>query len=324
MTAQALWCTAPGEADIRPAALGPADGVLVEMLFSGISRGTERLVFAGRVPETEWQRMRCPHQEGAFPFPVKYGYCAVGRVAEGPQTGREVFTLHPHQTRFRVPEAMLAPLPDGLPPARAILAANMETALNILWDSGAGPGDDITVVGAGVVGLLTAFLAARLPGARVTVVDVNTARARQARAFDCDFKGPADAPDDQDVVIHLSASPEGLATALDAAAVEATIVEASWYGTSAPAVPLGGAFHSRRLRLVSSQVGQLPPARRPRWSHVRRINKALSLLKDARLDVLLSGESGFEELPRHYPDILADPDTLCHRVRYAPLSSDAQ
>lgn len=314
--AAALWCVAVERAELRPGRLGR--GTLVETLYSGISRGTERLVFRGAVPESEYERMRGPAQEGAFPFPVKYGYCAVGRVVEGDLAGRTVFTLHPHQTRFRLPDAALTPLPEGLPAERAVLAANMETALNLLWDSGAAAGDRIAVIGAGVVGALTGYLAARLPGTEVTLVDRLPERAALAERLGCGFATPADAPRDCDVVLHLSATGAGLATAIDCAGTEATVVEGSWQGAGATPVPLGGAFHSRRLRLVSSQVGRLPPARAPRWDPARRVAKALDLLLDPALDTLVSGETAFAELASQYAGILADPETLCHRIRYNP------
>lgn len=314
MTAPALWCVAPDRVEIRPGQIG--EGVLVESLFSGISRGTERLVAAGHVPMSERTRMRGPGMEGDFPFPVKYGYCSVGRVVEGGLTGRAVFALFPHQSLYRLPEAALTLLPDDLPPERAVLAANMETALTILWDSGAGAGDRIAVIGAGVVGALVATLAARLPGAEVTLVDINPSRATLATALGVGFALPEAAPQDCDVVIHASASEAGLTLALSLAGQEATVVEASWHGDSAVSVPLGASFHSRRLRLVSSQVGNVPAIRMPRWTYGRRLAKALDLLVDPRLDVLISGETDFADLPIAYGDILAAPDTLCHRIRY--------
>jgi threonine dehydrogenase-like Zn-dependent dehydrogenase len=313
-TAPALWCIAPERAELGDGVLG--DGVLVEMLYSAISRGTERLVFRGQVPASEHARMRCPAQEGDFPFPVKYGYCAVGRVVEGSMAGRLVFALHPHQARFRLPESQLTPLPPEVPARRAVLAANMETALNLLWDSGAGAGDRIAVVGAGLVGTLTGYLASRLPGAEVTLVDVLEDRAALAGRVGCRFALPEAAPRDCDVVLHLSATAQGLATAIACAGTEACVVEGSWHGSATTPAPLGGAFHSRRLRLVSSQVGSLPAARTARWSHARRRAMALQLLADPVLDTLISGESHFTGLPAHYGAILADPRTLCHRIRY--------
>jgi threonine dehydrogenase-like Zn-dependent dehydrogenase len=316
MTA-ALWIAAAGRAELR-AEPDPAGEVVVETAFSGISRGTEALVFAGRVPPSERARMRAPLQAGDFPFPVKYGYAAVGRVAAGPRDlqGRDVFVLHPHQDRFAAPAALCVPLPEGTPPERAVLAANMETALNVVWDAAAAPCDRIAVIGAGVVGALAGWLCARLPGADVTLVDLNPARAALAEGLGCRFAAPDAAPADCDVVIHASASAAGLAAALAAAGPEATVVEASWHGDASPQVPLGAAFHSQRLRLVSSQVGRLPPSRAPRWTHRRRLEAALALLADPALEALISGETAFADLAARYAAILDDPATLCHRVRY--------
>jgi len=319
MIGRALWIPAAGAAELREEEVTPGpDDVLVRTLFSGISRGTEALVFRGAVPASEYERMRAPFQAGAFPAPVKYGYAAVGRVEAGPAALRDtlVFALHPHQDLFAVPAGAARPLPQGLAPERAVLAANMETALNVVWDAGAGPGDRVAVVGAGVVGALAGWLLARMPGAEVTLVDTNPARAALAAALGCDFALPDAAPADCDVVVHASADPEGLATALRAAGTEATVVEASWYGDRPVPVALGAAFHSRRLRLVSSQVGRVPADRRVRWTHARRLDTALGLLDAPELAMLISGETGFAELPARYGAILDDPATLCHRVRF--------
>ena len=312
--ASALWITGPDQADIRAADMG--QGTRVDTLYTGISRGTERLVLSGTIPDSEHQRMRAPFQQGDFPFPVKYGYSNVGRAVEGIHAGRHVFSLFPHQDSFRLPDEALIPLPQALPPERAVLAANMETALNILWDSGAGAGDRITVIGAGLVGLLVTHLAARLPGAEVTVIDTQPARANIVAQMGASFVTPDDAMGEQDVVIHTSASQAGLVQALSLAAPQATVTEASWHGSAQVALPLGGAFHSRRLRIVSSQVGSVPVDRAPRWSLRRRLTKALDLLTDDRLDTLISGETPFSQIAPAYPGILADPATLCHRIAY--------
>jgi len=313
MAARALWYVAPGEAAILPVtlpALGPGQA-RVKTLFSGLSRGTERLVFTGRIPPSEYETMRAPMQEGAFPYPVKYGYCAVGIIADGPKDwlGRHVFALHPHQSAFVADVAMLRPIPEALPPRRAILSANMETALNALWDSGAGPGDRILVVGAGVLGLLTGYLCARLPGADVTVVDLDPSRRALAESFGtrfvCASDWAAQGRNDFDVVFHASASAPGLALALNAAGLEASVVELSWYGAGDVPAPLGGAFHSRRLRLVSTQVGQISPSRRPRWDYARRIAKAMDLLCDDRLDALIDRDVAFEDMPDAMGEIFA-------------------
>ena len=320
--ATALWYAAPGRTELRKETLPAArdDEARLVMRWSGLSRGTERLIFEGRVPEAEYGRMRGPMQAGAFPFPVKYGYCAVARVESGPEAleGRTVFCLHPHQDRFNASTAMLTPLPDGLPERRAILGANMETALNALWDAGAGPADRIVVVGAGIIGLLVATLAARLPGAQVTVVDVDASRADLVRELGAAFALPDAVPQDADVVFHASAHPAGLATALACAGMEATVIELSWYGERDVPAPLGGAFHSRRLKLISSQVGQVSPGRRPRWSYGRRIAAALALLKDERFDALVSHEVAFADLPTALPGLLAPgAPGLTAAIRYS-------
>ncbi|MCH8477799.1 MAG: zinc-binding alcohol dehydrogenase [Wenzhouxiangella sp.] len=320
-TAHAFWTVAHGRGELRPTSLpGDADGmVTVSAHYSGISRGTESLVFAGQVPTSEFERMRAPFQEGDFPFPVKYGYASVGRVEQGPDSllERIVFCLYPHQDRYRVPVEAVPLLPDGLPPARAVLAANMETALNACWDAGIAPGDRVTVIGAGVVGALVAWLSASVPGTDTTLVDINPARADLAARLGLRFAKPDQAEDNQDVVIHASGSEAGLVRALQLAGFEARIVELSWFGSHRPALPLGQAFHSQRLELRCSQVGHLPAHRRARWDHGRRLAKALELLTDPRLDTLISGESDFRDLPRVMPELLAGcADALCHRVKY--------
>jgi NADPH:quinone reductase-like Zn-dependent oxidoreductase len=317
-----VWYQNAGEIALRRSALPkPGPGFArVRTHYSGISRGTERLVLAGRVPPAEFARMRAPLQEGDFPFPVKYGYCAVGVVEDGPAElrGRTVFCLHPHQDQFLAPVGMLAVVPDGIPARRATLAANMETALNALWDSGAGPCDAIAVIGAGVVGLLVAFLAARLPGAMVTLVDVDPSRAPVARALGAGFATSENLPTECDVVFHTSASDVGIATAIACAGTEATIVEMSWFGDRVPLVPLGGAFHSRRLRLIGSQVGQVALSRRSRWDYARRLAAALDLLRDDALDVLVEGSLDLEDVPRLLPAILNGPALgLPPVIRYA-------
>ena len=306
--AKALWYVAPGVAELRAEPVNaPVPGeAQVRTLYSGISRGTERLVLAGKVSASEWTRMRAPLQQGNFPFPVKYGYCAVGTVMAGPETlrGKTVFCLHPHQDVFNVAVDRLTVVPDAVPPRRATLTANMETALNALWDSGAGPGDRIAVVGGGIVGLLVAHLAARLPGSDVTLVDVDPERADLARHLGATFAIPADARGDADIVFHASASAPGLNTAIALAGEEATVVEMSWYGAQPVTVDLGGPFHSRRLTLVSSQVGKVSASRRIRWDYARRLEAALKLLEDAALDSLVTESISFAEAARCVPEVL--------------------
>ncbi len=322
-SADAFWLVAPGVGEIRPMEIAPPTegSVLVETLFSGISRGTESLVVQGLVPESEWRRMRAPFQEGNFPFPVKYGYAAVGRVAIGPLDllGRNVFALHPHQSRFVVPADAVVSLPDGLPPARAVLAANAETALNGLWDGGVGPGDRVVVVGGGAVGALIAAFAGRIAGTETILVDVDPGRAALAERLGVEFAFPDGAPGDADVVFHATGRSEGLSTALGLAGDEATVVEMSWYGTKPVAAPLGQAFHSLRLKLISSQVGRVAPSRRPRWSYRRRIEKALELLQDDRLDALLGEPVAFGDLPGRIAELVSARGACCPLIRYPSL-----
>jgi threonine dehydrogenase-like Zn-dependent dehydrogenase len=306
----ALWYIGPMQAETRHETLAaPAAGeAQLTMLASALSRGTERLIASGLVPAAEHERMACPHMGGAFPFPVKYGYCAVGRVDVGPAEwiGRRAFVLHPHQTRFNASIAMLNPLPDALPTHRAVLAANMETALNAIWDSGMSAADKIVVVGGGVVGLLITYLAARFPGTDVTLVDLDPSRAALAHAFGARFATPDAAPCDADVVFHTSASSAGLATAINAAAKNGTVVELSWYGEKPVNVPLGGHFHAGRIKLISSQVGTVSPDHAARgWVYSSRLQAALRLLLDERLDALLTETLPFPALAPAIPRLLA-------------------
>lgn len=319
-TASALWFEAPEICTLRRGPLGKRseDEVLVRTLYSGISRGTESLIFRGQVPESEFERMRGPHMQGHFPFPVKYGYCAVGRVEAGPPALRDkvVFALHPHQDRFILPADQVTLLPETLPPRRAVLAANMETALNIVWDAGIQPGDRVAVFGAGVVGTLVAYLASRIVGTETILVDRDARRQALATELDFTFAQVEDIEGEFDVLINATASGEALEKAIAHAGIEAKIVEASWYGDRPVTIPLGGAFHSRRLQLISSQVGTIPADKRARWTYGRRLTKALDLLLDVRLDRLISGETAFSELPAAYARILSAQETLCHRIRY--------
>lgn len=284
-----------------------------------MSRGTEALVFSGRVPQSQWQRMRAPFQAGDFAFPVKYGYASVGQVVAGevlPQ-GQTVFCLHPHQTHYVVPASAVHPVPEGVPARRAVLAANLETALNAVWDAQVLPGDQVRVVGGGSIGLLTAWLAAQIPGCDVQLIDSNPHRAAVAAALGVAFALPAEARGGADAVLHASGSEAGLQLCLALAGFEAVITELSWYGDRMPALPLGGDFHSQRLALRASQVGAVATVQRPRWDHTRRLRLALGLLRDSRLDCLLDSSGRFDQLPQDMPRI-AQPDSgvIMHCVTY--------
>ena len=320
-TAHAFWLTRPGQGEIRaePLPAPGSDEARVRTRYSGVSRGTESRVFRGDAPPSQYQAMRAPFQQGDFPAPVKYGYCSVGVVEAGPADlcGRTVFCLYPHQDRYVVPVTALTPVPAAIPPERAVLAANLETALNVLWDAAPRLGDRITVIGAGVVGCLIARLAGRLPGCTVQLVDVDPRRAVIAARLGVGFATPDQAEGEQDRVIHASGSPAGLTTALRLAGFEATVVEASWFGAQPVSLPLGEAFHSRRLRIQSSQVGHVATAQRGRWDYRRRMATVMALLDDPALDALISGESRFADLPQVMAELSAHPNgALCHRLTY--------
>ncbi|MFD8373470.1 dehydrogenase [Streptomyces sp. NPDC059688] len=321
-SARAFWLGSPGHGELRDVTLAePAeDEVLVRALYSGISRGTETLVFRGGVPESQHAAMRAPFQEGDFPGPVKYGYLNVGVVEEGPAEliGRTVFCLYPHQSRYVVPVSAVTVVPERVPAARAVLAGTVETAVNALWDAAPLIGDRIAVIGGGMVGCSVAALLARFPGVRLQLVDADPARAQTAEALGVDFAAPADALGDCDLVVHASATEQGLARALQLLSPEGTVVELSWYGDRRVALPLGEAFHSRRLTLRSSQVGTVSPAARAGRTYADRMALALDLLADPALDALVTGESAFDDLPDVMPRLASgEIPALCHRVRYA-------
>jgi threonine dehydrogenase-like Zn-dependent dehydrogenase len=324
-TPSALWIPEPGRAELRPtplAALGD-EAVTVRTLFSGISRGTESLIFRGGVPSSQHEVMRCPFQEGHFPGPVKYGYMNVGVIEQGrgpaaeARVGETVFCLFPHQDRYVVPADAAVALPVGLPPERAILAANMETAVNAVWDARPTVGDEVVVVGAGVVGMLIAWLCAQTAGASVRVVDPEPTRGAVAGQLGLSLDATPLRSGRADLVFHASGTPAGLVDALAEAGPEATVVEVSWFGDRSVSLPLGESFHSSRLTLRSSQVGRIPAHRATRWDHTRRMELSLRLLRDPVLEALITSESPFAELP----DVMARLDddgrtTLCHRVVY--------
>ncbi len=316
---RAFWLRAPGECEIRPVRLpapGP-DDVVVRTLYSGVSRGTESLVFRGGVPPSQYAAMRAPFQEGEFPGPVKYGYLNVGVVEEGPDElrGRTVFCLYPHQTRYVVPASAVTPVPASVPAPRAILAGTVETAVNAVWDAAPHVGDRIAVVGAGMIGASVARVLAGFPAVRVELVDPDETKATLAAALGVGFATPERAADGCDLVVHASATDAGLARGLELLAAEGTVVELSWYGDRRVSVPLGEWFHSRRLTLRSSQVGTVSPARRR--SYADRLAVALDLLADPAFDALVTSECLFEELPAVLPGLISDePSALCLRVKY--------
>lgn len=319
-SANGLWLVDKSKYAILPENLPDLDKkteILLKTIASGVSRGTERLVFNGRVPITEYQRMRAPHQRGNFPFPVHYGYCAAAEILDGPPDliGKPVFCLHPHQDFFITDIKNVTLVPSQIPPQRAVLAANMETALNGLWDSGVSAGDRVTIVGGGVLGLLLAFLIAQIPATDVTLIDPMD-RFHVAQSFGAKFENEPQQGLEADLVFHTSASAAGLQTAIACAGSGSRIIEMSWYGDRDISLCLGGAFHSKRLQLISSQVGKVPNHQKERWTYARRMQKALELLDDSRLDQLLTHQIPFLETPSRLPPLLDDPQALAITLIY--------
>ncbi|MEV4312577.1 zinc-binding alcohol dehydrogenase [Actinocrispum sp. NPDC049592] len=318
MTERAFWLASPGVGEIRPVELperGP-DDLLVRTLYSGVSRGTETLVFRGLVPDNQHDAMRAPFQDGDFPAPVKYGYLNVGLVEEGPArfAGRKVFCLYPHQTRYVVPAQMVHLVPDSVPAARAVLAGTVETAVNAVWDARPRLGDRIAVVGAGMVGASIAKLLNGYPAAKVQLIDVDQEKAAIAEAFGIGFVTPDRAEGGCDLVVHASATEQGLARALELAAPEGTVLEVSWYGGKPVNVPLGEWFHSRRLTIKASQVGVVA---HPRRDYGTRMATALELLADPAFDALISDEVAFDDLPEIMPKLAGgELRALCLRIGY--------
>ena len=320
-TAHAFWLRAPGHGEIRPVTLPePGRGdVVVRTVRSGVSRGTETLVFRGGVPPDQYAAMRAPFQEGDFPGPVKYGYLSVGAVEQGPAElrSRTVFCLYPHQTAYVVPSSAVSVVPEDVPPARAVLAGTVETAINALWDAAPLVGDRVTVVGAGMVGCCVARLLSRIPAVQVTLVDVDAGRAGVAATLGADFALPSGAEDGRDLVVHTSATAAGLQLSLDLLAPEGTVIDLSWYGDAPVSLSLGSAFHVGRLGIRSSQVGTVSPARSARRTTADRMALALELLRDPAFDVLATGESRFDELPGVMARLAAGSlPALCHGITY--------
>ena len=286
---------------------------------SGISRGTEALVFRGGVPAGQRATMRAPFQEGEFPGPLKYGYLNVGAVEEGPSelAGRTVFCLYPHQTAYVVPARAVSVVPDGVPAARAVLAGTVETAVNALWDAAPLVGDRVAVVGAGMVGCCVARLLRRFPAVDVALVDVDPGRGGVAAALEVEFALPDEAEGGRDLVVHTSATSAGLQRSLDLLAPEGVVVDLSWYGDADVRLSLGGAFHAGRLAIRSSQVGAVSPARAARRTTADRLALALDLLRDPAFDALLTGESRFDDLPDVMTRLAAGRlPGLCHTITY--------
>ncbi|MEM9671559.1 MAG: zinc-binding alcohol dehydrogenase [Bacteroidota bacterium] len=315
----ALWHLSERESSIRSQSLPPlkTDECLIESLFSLVSSGTETLVANGQVPAELQDSMQVPYMEGSFGFPLKYGYSLVGKVIEGSENlvDRYVHLLHPHQQHCVVKETDVTVIPEGIPPQRAVLASNLETALNAVWDSHLSAGDRVLVVGMGLIGSLVALLASQFPATQIRVAETDPTRQSLAREQGFSLYDPSDTP--FDVAFHSSGSSTGLQTAIDAVGYEGQVIELSWYGTRSAEVKLGGSFHQQRKQIISSQVSQLPAHRQARWDYRRRKQTVLDLLQDDGWDDFLTATVDFTDVPALFDQLrLGDRSQLSWTLRY--------
>ena len=319
--AWAFWLTGKGRGALKRETLpnpGGEEWCLVQTMFSAISPGTERLVAKGKVPVALRKEMRCPYMGGRFPFPVKYGYSLVGEVVQGPPElrGRKVHVLHPHQDLCVVRTEDVRPLPDGLPPARATLASNMETAVTAVWDSGVALGERALIVGFGIIGSLIARLLAQGPAVGIEVVEKRPERRRLAESMG--FRttaAPAQEP--FDVAFDTSGTAAGLQAAIDSVGVEGRAVAVSWFGAEPARLDLGGSFHSRRKRIVGSQVSRIPGVLRPRWDARRRTDLVFRLLERPEFDSHLGPSVPFADLPEAFKALVGrSPEGLSPLIIY--------
>ena len=318
--AQAYWVTESGHGELRPEAIptpGPQEA-LVRTLYSGVSRGTERVVHEGRVPERVADLMHAPHQEGDFPGPVKYGYLSVGVVEQGPDAwiGKTVFSLHPHQDFYVVPTNQLTAIPEDVPARRAVLTGIVEVAINALWEAGPRLGDRVAVVGGGLVGGVLATILRKYPLGRLQLVDADADKRNLAEKLNINFALPDEAENDCDIVFHCSASNEGLKLSLQLAGDDSDVIELSWFADKEVTLPLGEDFHARRLTIRSSQVGAVALPRRHRRTNAQRLQLAAATLKDPVFDTFLSSECQFQNLPTSLVKLFERPGGFCHVVAY--------
>ncbi|MGP0224610.1 MULTISPECIES: zinc-dependent alcohol dehydrogenase [unclassified Paenarthrobacter] len=318
--AEAYWVTESGQGELRSEDLPALENkeALVRTLYSGVSRGTERVVHEGRVPERVADLMQAPHQKGEFPGPVKYGYLNVGVVEQGPQEwlGKTVFSLHPHQDYYVVPTCQLTQIPEDVPAKRAVLTGIVEVAVNALWEAGPRLGDRVAVVGGGLVGGALATLLRKYPLGRLQLVDADPEKEKLAQTLGIDFALPENAKDDCDIVFHCSASNEGLKLSLQLAGDDSDIIELSWFADKEVTLPLGEDFHARRLNIRSSQVGAVALPRRHRRSNAQRLETAAAALKDPLFDTFLTSECLFRNLPDTLVKLFERPGGFCHLVAY--------
>ncbi|WP_324760650.1 zinc-dependent alcohol dehydrogenase [Haloarcula sp. GH36] len=326
-TARTLYFDRPGSVSVREHRRPEpdADEALVETLVSGVSPGTELLVYNGEVPEELPVDETIDTLDGTFEYPITYGYAAVGRVTEtgadiSPEwEGRTVFAFNPHESHFCATPEALRPVPDGLDPATATLFPTAETAVNFVLDAAPRFGERAVVFGAGPIGLATTAVLSSFPLAALVVVDPVASRRELAAAFGAtetatpeELDGVTDVvgPDGFDLAVEASGNPAALDTAIEQVGYDGRVLVGSWYGTKPAELDLGRQFHRGRVDLLSSQVSTLSPELRGRWTKARRMDRAIEVVERHDLDRLITHRIPFADAPIAYEMLTAERDVL--------------
>ena len=327
MSHAALVFAAPYRVELQHSTIGsPGPGeVSVRTLVSAVSSGTEMLLYRGQMPPEMRVDESIPALDGAFQYPIKYGYAAVGRVEEK-GTGVQdvevedlVFCFRPHESAFVCGETDLIKVRNGVEPEDAVFLPTMETAVNLVMDGQPLIGEQVAVFGQGVVGLLVTALLSMTPLSSLVTIDQYEQRREESLALGATCSLSPDKPDlvevlqgsrdyrGADLSFELSGNPAALDMAIKAAGYGGRIVVGSWYGTKESKLDLGGRFHRDRVRLISSQVSTIAPEWSGRWSKARRFDVAWSMIRKLRPSRLVSHAFSLEEAPLAYELLDRDP-----------------
>jgi len=306
---RSLWHLSDSQSVIKEnTAQNPSPSFLkIQSHFSLISTGTERLVACGEVPGSVHDDMKVPYMEGAFPFPIKYGYSLVGKViTEGhSMTGKLVHAMHPHQDFCLINESDLFEIHSNIPAQRATLASNLETALTAVWDAQVNIGDRVLIVGFGLIGSLIARLLSFIPAIYFQIIEIDKERIQHAEKLGFPVSAILRKHSKFDIAFHTSATAEGLQTCIDGVGLEGKIIELSWYGKKPVKINMGGSFHSQRKQIISSQVGKLPSKYNARWDMKRRKKVVFELLENALFDQQITHFIKFVDTPTFFADLRA-------------------
>jgi 2-desacetyl-2-hydroxyethyl bacteriochlorophyllide A dehydrogenase len=335
---QQLWFTAPYSLEFREQELaepGP-DEILVRTLFSAISSGTEMLAYRGQLPRNlALDPSMAALENQATNYPLQYGYASVGRVeAAGDKvdkgmTGSHVFALQPHATHYLTKAGLVVKLPGSIAPEAAVFLANMETAVNLVLDAKPALGENVVVLGQGIVGLLVSAILSRFPLAAHFALDPLPLRRDKALMLGVEH---AIDPDNEtalgtmqtalnrlpgqgaDLVLELTGSPDALNLAVELCAYSGRIIVGSWYGSKPVTLDLGGRFHRERIKIISSQVSSISPELSGRWDRDRRFTTALGMIESVRPEQLITHRIAFGSAPEAYQLLDKSPETVLQTV----------